>query len=177
MDAKSVSSAVSVTVAQSIVATATTLTASATQFSSSRNVTFSAMVVPQSGSNIPTGLVSFLDGSTILGTAQLSASGVALFTTQSLAPGAHVITASYGGSNGNSSSVSASLIVTVIAESGGSVQNLTMVNLSATATQIYAGQNITLTAVVVAQPAGAIPSGAITFFSAGDHDWRGCARS
>ncbi len=166
-DASSTSAAVTISVAQSIVGTTTTVTASATQVSYGKSATFAATVTPQSGSKVPTGVVSFLDGSTILGTAQLSPGGTALFANQSLAPGAHTITASYGGSNSTASSVSAPLVVTVIAQSGGSGQNTTMVNLSASAMQVYVGQNVTLTAVVTAQPAGAIPAGSITFSSAG----------
>ena len=49
-----------------------------------------------SGAGTPTGTVTFMDGTTALGTSILS-SGVATFTTSSLAVGAHTITASYGG--------------------------------------------------------------------------------
>ena len=52
------------------------------------------MTAPGAGS--PTGTVTFLDGSTSLGTGTVTG-GVATFTTSSLAIGAHVITASYGG--------------------------------------------------------------------------------
>ncbi len=45
----------------------------------------------------PTGTVTFLDGTTPLGTGTLNASGVATFTTSNLAVASHSITASYGG--------------------------------------------------------------------------------
>ena len=60
-------------------------------------ITFTATVsavAPATG--IPTGTVTFLDGTTILGTQTLS-SGVATFSTSSLASGLHAVTASYGG--------------------------------------------------------------------------------
>ena len=49
-----------------------------------------------SGAGTPTGTVTFLDGSTALGTGTLTG-GTALFSTSSLAAGAHTITAAYGG--------------------------------------------------------------------------------
>ena len=66
-------------------ATTTTLMASATQLTVGQSVTFTATVVPASGSTVATGIVTFLDGSTSLGTGQLNASGVATFSTTSLA--------------------------------------------------------------------------------------------
>jgi Bacterial Ig-like domain (group 3) len=47
--------------------------------------------------NTPTGLVTFIDGSTVLGTAPVSGSGVATFTTSFLFVGTHTITAAYPG--------------------------------------------------------------------------------
>jgi hypothetical protein len=57
-------------------------------------ITFTATVT--SGAGTPSGTVTFLDGSTALGTGTLSA-GVATFTTSSLAVGTHTITVAYGG--------------------------------------------------------------------------------
>jgi hypothetical protein len=45
----------------------------------------------------PTGTVSFLNGSTVLGTATLNASGVATLSTTSLAAGTYSLTAQYTG--------------------------------------------------------------------------------
>ena len=52
-----------------------------------------------SGSGIPTGTVTFKDGSTLLGTSNI-VNGEASFTTSSLVAGTHTIIASYSG-NGN----------------------------------------------------------------------------
>src|SRR5581483_7502387 len=45
----------------------------------------------------PTGTITFLDGTTILGTAPLNASGVATLTASFSTPGTHPLTASYAG--------------------------------------------------------------------------------
>jgi hypothetical protein len=64
-------------------------------------VTFTAKVAAVSpGAGTPTGVVTFYDGSTVLGTGSLSASGgsmTATYTTSGLPVGAHSITAVYGG--------------------------------------------------------------------------------
>ncbi len=71
-----------------------TLTSSATTVLSKNAVTFTATVASSSGT--PTGSVTFLDGTTSLGTGTL-AQGVATLTTSALAAGVHTITAQYGG--------------------------------------------------------------------------------
>ena len=61
-------------------------------------ITFTATVaVAAPGTGTPTGTVTLKDGATVLGTGTLNASGVATFTTSTLAVGNHSITASYGG--------------------------------------------------------------------------------
>jgi hypothetical protein len=61
-------------------------------------VTFTATVTATApGAGIPTGTVTFKDGSTTLGTGALNGSGQATFTTASLKMGVHSITAVYGG--------------------------------------------------------------------------------
>ncbi|MGO8753390.1 MAG: Ig-like domain-containing protein, partial [Thermoguttaceae bacterium] len=62
-----------------------------------QSVTFTATVAAVSpGAGVPTGTVTFVDGSTTLGTGALT-SGVATFTTSTLSVGSHTITASYPG--------------------------------------------------------------------------------
>jgi sugar lactone lactonase YvrE len=63
-------------------------------------VTLTATVTPSSGSGLPTGTVTFQDGTTTLGTASLDSSGSAKFTASSLAVAAHQITATYSGDSG-----------------------------------------------------------------------------
>jgi hypothetical protein len=79
--------------------TSVALTSSANQSSYSQPITFTATV---SGSGItPTGTVNFNDGSTTIGSGTLNSSGVATFTTPSLAVGTHSIIAAYLGDSNN----------------------------------------------------------------------------
>ncbi len=135
-DGSSVSSAVSVTVAAVVSAplgpepTTTTLSASSTAVLPSQPVTFTAAVAPQSGSTVPTGTVTFLDGTNSLGTAQLSASGGATLNLASLPIGTHSIVASYGGDANDSPSTSTALSVNVSAPEYAMVVSATSVNLT-----------------------------------------------
>lgn len=63
-------------------------------------------------SGTPTGTVSFLDGSTILGSVTLSG-GVATFTTSTLSVGSHSLTATYSGNSSFSGSTSPVVVQTV----------------------------------------------------------------
>src|SRR5207244_3544965 len=77
------------------------VTASANPSTSGQAVTFTATVSAAGpGAGMPTGTVTFYDGSTALGSVSLSlVNGLdqATFATSSLAVGAHSISASYGG--------------------------------------------------------------------------------
>ncbi len=140
-DAGSVSAAVSVSVAVAPLATSTALTASATQVTAGQSVTFTATVAPASGSNVATGTVTFLNGTTNLGTAPLNTSGVATFSTTTLAAGSNSITASYGGDSNDSPSVSAAVTVSVAAATPGSYT----IALSNSTLTLTVGQTSTLT--------------------------------
>jgi hypothetical protein len=157
-DSSSVSNAVSVVVTQTAVATTTTLTASAAQIMTGQSVTFTATVAPHSGSNFPTGTVTFLDG-TALGAGALNASGVATFTTTALSAGTQSMTASYGGDNNDNSSVSNAVTVVVT-----QTAVATTTRLTASATQIAIGQSVTFTAKVVPQSGKVVPVGSVKFF-------------
>ena len=107
--------------------TTTALQASAASIYSGSSVSFSATVaqhttpaisasgVPALGaiSTVPTGTVTFLEGTATLGIGVLNASGVASYATSSLAVGSHSVTASYGGDANNAASLSAAVVVTV----------------------------------------------------------------
>jgi hypothetical protein len=92
------------------VATATTTTtlAALTGSTLGQAVTFTATVAPSTA----TGTVTFMDGSTPLGTGTPS-SGVASFTTTTLAGGSHSITAVYSGNASYATSASTPRIQTV----------------------------------------------------------------
>jgi hypothetical protein len=70
------------------------------------SVTFTATVTT-TGTHAPTGIVTFNDGATAIGTGTLNGSQVATFSTSSLAAGANSITAVYDGDANNASSTSA----------------------------------------------------------------------
>ncbi len=74
-----------------------TLTSSLNPAIISQSVTFSVNVPGTVPNTAPTGMVTFLSGSKVLGTAQLNASGGASLSTRDLPAGAQNITASYSG--------------------------------------------------------------------------------
>ena len=76
------------------------------------NTTFSAHLT--GNCNIPSGLITFVDGTTQLGTATLNSSGDTSFTTTALAAGTHTITATYPGDFNFDASSPAAVQQTVI---------------------------------------------------------------
>lgn len=151
----------------SIVNTATTLTATPVSAPIGSNVSLNAAVTPGSGSVMPAGTVTFLDGTNQLGTGMLNASGVATFSTDSLAVGTHSITAAYGGNANFAASTSAAATVTITATSPASFSvsgspvtvpaGATTGNTSAISVTPVSGftGNVALTAVISNSPAGA----------------------
>ena len=99
--------------------TSTAVSSSLNPSTYGQSVTFTAAVQPASGGS-PTGTVTFLDGTTQLGTGNLSG-GSAQFTTAgtALIAGAHSITARYAGDANFAGSTSAVLTQTVNAAAGG----------------------------------------------------------
>lgn len=93
--------------------TAITLTSSTSNANLNASLTLIASVTSSSG--IPSGSVTFFDGSTSLGDAPLNGRGVATLTTSSLAAGMHALTAVYDGGGLFAGSTSAVLTQTVTA--------------------------------------------------------------
>jgi hypothetical protein len=93
-------------------ATATGLLSSFNPAPAGRAVTFTATVASTNAT--PDGIVNYLDGTTLLGTAQLSG-GTGNYTTASLGVGTHAITAMYAGSAQFAASTS-SVLEQVIAQ-------------------------------------------------------------
>src|SRR6202041_2583181 len=91
--------------------TSVVLTASATAVTVSTPVMFTATLSGNGG--VPTGSVTFMDGTKSLGTAALNAAGIATLTSSALTVGAQSITAVYGGDTNDAGSTSAPLTVTV----------------------------------------------------------------
>lgn len=104
-----------------------------------------------SGSS-PTGSVVFSDGGTTLGTVSVS-SGLASFTTSTLAVGSHSITAQYSGDGSNASASSGSVSVSI----GKSSPAIT---LSSSTSSLNQNQSLTLTATLTG---GNSPTGSVSF--------------
>jgi hypothetical protein len=94
------------------IGTSTTLAASPTQILSGAQVTLTATVTPSSGTTVPSGSVSFYNGSSLLQSANLS-NGVASIATTSLPGGADTVSATYAGAGFFSSSTSNSVTINV----------------------------------------------------------------
>jgi MYXO-CTERM domain-containing protein len=129
-------------------ATTVTLTTSANPASFSQAITFTA-TVPSAA----TGTMTFLDGTSVLGTGAING-GVATLTTSTLAIGTHAITASYGGDTTYKSAVSAPLAQVI-----GKLP--TTITLSISSGTSLITNSVTLTAVVAAS--APTPTGSVTF--------------
>jgi hypothetical protein len=111
----STSAAVVVTVnAAAPAASSTALSASTQTITMGASVTFTATVTgPQGDATIPTGTVTFFNGTTQLGPGTLNSSGVATYTTTALPAGSDSITAVYGGDANFAGSTSSAVVITV----------------------------------------------------------------
>jgi hypothetical protein len=139
-------------------ATTTTLTSSANPSGAGNSVTFTATVAPTTGTGTPTGTVTFLDGTTTLGTGTLNSSGVATFSTSTSTPltvGTHSITAKYDGDSNFTGSTSTALSQVV--------NPATTTTLSSSANPSVSGQPVTFTATVAPSTGTGTPTGTVTF--------------
>ncbi|MGD0681059.1 MAG: Ig-like domain repeat protein [Terracidiphilus sp.] len=154
--AASSSSALPFPVAPGITSTTTSLTALPSTLTVGQTLTLTATVTQGSGAS-PTGTVTFLNGATSLGNATLNGSGVA---TLQLTPavGSYSITASYGGSSTDSSSVSSPPVAVTV----NTISTTTALTVAPTI--LSYGQTMTLTATVT-PTSGAIPTGTVTFLN------------
>jgi hypothetical protein len=122
------------TVISSTLATTTTVSSSSNPATYGSTLTLTATVT--SAESNATGDVTFMDGSTALGSVAPNGSGVATYNTASLAVTTHTITAVYGGDSNNSASTSSAL-----------------------------NQSVTGTAAALSSPTpgGTLPGGPVTF--------------
>ena len=155
LDAPSTSSPLGDTV--TIATTQALLTTSANPAFSGAPLVLTATVNGNGG--VPTGNVVFMDGSTALSTQPLSAQGVATFTTSSLQPGIHKLTANYTGDIDDSPTVSPA-VSQQIAEK-------TTINLVSSENPALLTDNITFTVTVANGVTGATPSGQVTLTDGG----------
>jgi hypothetical protein len=146
----STSASLAQTVYAGTVNTTTTLTSSLKPSAYGQPVMFSATVTPSSGAS---GTVIFMDGASTLGTSALNASGVATWSTSSLAVGTHFITAQYSGDGSHSSSTSSPLAQTV--NKAGTTTTLT-----SNSNPSKGGSPVTFTATVSVSSA----TGSVQFF-------------
>jgi hypothetical protein len=135
-------------------ATTTTLTSSLTTAVTGQRELLTATVTSPAGT--PFGSVTFLDGTTELGTAQVDGNGQARIVV-SLGAGSHALTASFAGIGGFTGSTSAAVGVTVSPAS-------TRVVLGSSVNPAAAGQAVTFFATVVpVDPGSGKATGTVTF--------------
>jgi Bacterial Ig-like domain (group 3) len=106
--ASSTSAVLSEVIQLALATSTTTLTANTNPATSGQTITFAASVVKTTQTSLqPTGVVTFLDGSIVLGTNALDSTGSTTFSMSTLDVGNHSITASYAGDATTKASVSA----------------------------------------------------------------------
>ncbi len=108
----STSAVISITVKAAIAASSAALTASATTVTAGQGITFT-LKVTSTATGTPTGTVSFKDGTTILSSATLDATGTTTYLINTLSVGSHSITAVYSGDANFTTSTSNAVTVTV----------------------------------------------------------------
>ena len=136
--------------------TTAALTASATSITLGQSVTLTAAVTGAGGT--PTGMVTFLSGTTVLGMGTLNGSGVATLSTTGLLAGANAVTAQYGGDSNFATATSNTVTVMV-----GLVPTATALKSSA-ATAVQ-GAPVTFTATVTPQTGMGVPTGSVAFMN------------
>lgn len=153
-DAAGTSAALTQTVTQ---ATSTTSLGSSVNPSTyGQAVGFTATITSAHGGPV-NGSVTFKDGTTTLATATVdSATNQAGFSTTTLAPGTHTLTAVYGGSTNDAASTSGTFTQTVL--------DATSTTLASSLNPSVFGQSVTLTAVVTPLHGGSV-SGTVTFYN------------
>jgi len=157
-DANDLTSTSQVLVQSVVQTTAVALTSSENPSLALDSVTFMA-IVTNGSSKLPTGTVIFSDGTTVLGTVPLSAPGTAAFTATSIAIGQHTISAAYAGDALDLAG--ASPVLTQLVQLRPTTDTLT-----ASATSLTGGQQVTLISVV-RYSGPAAPTGNVNFLSNG----------
>lgn len=146
--------------------TTTTLTVSSTQANLGSSVTFTAKVSPASANPMPTGNITFNNGSTPLGAIQLS-SGIAVLTMSSLAAGSYSVTAAYGGDTNYASSSSSPVALAVV--------DFT-VTASQSSLSVVHGQSVQTSLTVTPSPLATF-SPTVTFSCSGQPSGSSCSFS
>ena len=139
-------------------ATTATVTSSLNPAVAGQAVTFTGKI--KSSASIPTGTVTFLDGTTKLGTGTLSSGAVSL-ETSSLTAGTHSITVSYAGDSSFKTSVSSALTETVSSASAAA----TAATVTSSLNPALAGQTVTFAGKI--SSSGGTPTGTVAFLDGG----------
>jgi hypothetical protein len=141
------------------VATATALSADVSPAAIGQTVNLTATVTRAAG--IPTGTVTFMDGSTVLGTATLDGTGTASLAVAFPTAGDHALTAVYSGRGASLASASDVLTETVNPAD-------IAVALAASVESGVSGEPVTFTVTASPVPPGAgTPTGTVTLFDDG----------
>ena len=136
-------------------ASTTSVTSSKNPSTTGQAVTISATVVTvPASSTVPTGMVTFLDGNTVLAQSALGSGGTASLSTSALSLGTHTIAAVYA--SDSSVAASSGSVTQVVQAAGGS----TTTTVSSSANPTVFGQSVTFTAAVTS---GGTPTGSVTF--------------
>ncbi len=143
------------------VATTTALTATPNPATPGQTVTLTASVTDEQTGYSPAGTVTFLDGSTVLGTAALSANHTATLTTSSLSVGTHSLTASWVSTSSLGASVSPTVIEVIEPPAG----DFSLAVVGSPTQTITAGQSATWRFHL--NPLNGYYPGAVTFSVAG----------
>jgi uncharacterized repeat protein (TIGR03803 family) len=156
-------------------ATALALTPPSVPVGSTQPVVLTAQVTPPSGSNIPTGTVTFFNGPSPVGAATLTGGVATLnYNPSTLAAGTYSITALYGGDSGFGGSLSAAQALGIVSPSftvagtavsvspGAANGNTSTITVSPSGG--FTG-NVTLTATITSSPTGAQDPPTLSFGS------------
>jgi hypothetical protein len=136
--------------------TTTTVAASVSTAVVTQPVTLTATVISTNASGTPSGIVTFLDNGTAIGTGTVDSNGQATLTTTGLGLGSNTITASYGGDAAFGTSSGTTTVTVNKAD--------TATALTSSVNPSTFGQSTTFTATVsVASPGSGFASGTVTF--------------
>jgi Bacterial Ig-like domain (group 3) len=147
-------------IAASLFANTTSLNANLLSPTLGENVIFTATVHKGGGVNVPTGTVTFLEGSTVLGAGTVDGSGNATFATTALTAGPHSITAAYSGDTLYLSSTTPAALVINITTPGATP---TTTGLASDTNSSTFGNTVNLTATVAHATGTTAPTGTVTF--------------
>lgn len=138
--------------------TTTTLLSAANPVGFGESVMLVAKVTPvKPNTAIPTGTITFVDGTVAVSTVPLDKFGDATFTTRNLAMGSHFLTASYDG-DGHSQSSQSSTLNQLISKPQ------TTVKLTSSSNPVPLGEGFSITATVIPVVMSSVaPTGSVIF--------------